>query len=65
MARFGAIVGHEISHFVDTLGAEYGADGGLHHWWTPQDMAQYQAACDALVNQFSATARSGPGDQCS
>jgi len=50
---FGAIVGHETSHFVDTLGAEYDAAGRKTHWWTAEDLANFQAATAPLVNQFS------------
>ena len=49
----GAIFGHELSHFVDTLGAEYDANGALIHWWTEADAEQYDAACRALEIQFS------------
>ena len=49
----GAIVGHEISHFVDPLGAGYDDDGGTREWWTKEDHAQFDASCDALVRQFS------------
>ena len=50
----GAIVGHEVSHFVDTLGAEYEPDGRMRRWWKSEDMARYEAAASALGNQFSA-----------
>ncbi len=50
----GAIIGHEVSHFVDTLGAEYGPDGRLQHWWIDDDMTRYRAATEPLVRQFSA-----------
>jgi putative endopeptidase len=50
---FGAIVGHETSHFVDTLGADYDAAGRKSHWWTAEDLANYEAATAPLVNQFS------------
>lgn len=50
----GAIIGHELSHFVDTLGADYEADGQMRRWWTAEDMSRYQASTEALVNQFSA-----------
>ncbi len=50
----GAVVGHEVSHFVDTLGADYEADGRMRRWWTADDMTRYQAATEALVRQFSA-----------
>jgi putative endopeptidase len=49
----GAIVGHELSHFVDTLGADYEADGRMHRWWTAEDLSRFQASTEALVNQFS------------
>jgi predicted metalloendopeptidase len=49
----GAIVGHELSHFVDTLGADYDVNGRKVHWWTPADQAGYEAATAPLVRQFS------------
>jgi putative endopeptidase len=49
----GAIVGHELSHFIDTLGAEYEADGRMRRWWTTDDLSRYEASTAALVNQFS------------
>ena len=39
----GAIVGHEVSHFVDTLGAEYEADGRMRRWWTGEAPATSSA----------------------
>jgi predicted metalloendopeptidase len=50
----GAVIGHDVSHYVDMLGAEYDADGRLRHWWTADDMARFQALADPLVKQFSA-----------
>ena len=29
----GAIIGHDMSHFVDVLGADYEPDGRMHRWW--------------------------------
>jgi predicted metalloendopeptidase len=49
----GAIIGHEVSHFVDTLGADYDAARRKNHWWTAEDMAGYEAATKPLVDQFS------------
>jgi putative endopeptidase len=50
----GAIIGHEMSHFIDTLGAEYEVDGRARRWWTPDDVARFQAANQPLVEQFAA-----------
>lgn len=49
----GAIIGHEVSHFVDMLGAEWDADYRLRHWWTTEDKSRFQAAADLLGNQVS------------
>jgi putative endopeptidase len=49
----GAIVGHEVSHFVDTLGAEYEADGRFRRWWTADDMSQYEALTEPLIKQVT------------
>ncbi len=49
----GAIIGHESSHFIDPLGAEYEVDGRNRRWWTPEDFKQFQAAAEPLVNQFA------------
>lgn len=49
----GAIVGHEVSHLVDTLGADYEVDGRFRRWWTPEDMSQYTALTEPLVKQVA------------
>jgi len=49
----GAIVGHELSHFVDTLGADYDVEGRKARWWTETDLKGYEAASAPLARQFS------------
>ena len=50
----GAVIGHEISHGFDNLGAEFDAEGRLHNWWSPEDAAHFKAAADKLVKQYDA-----------
>jgi predicted metalloendopeptidase len=50
----GAIIGHEVSHFVDTLGAEYDAAGRKIQWWSVEDYVAYNAVTAPLVAQVSA-----------
>ncbi|WP_426269747.1 M13 family metallopeptidase [Dyella kyungheensis] len=50
----GAVIGHEISHSFDNLGAEFDAQGNLANWWTPEDQAHFKAAGQKLVQQFNA-----------
>ena len=49
----GAIIGHDISHFVDVLGADYDTVFAERHWWTAEDLSRFQAAAEPLVQQFN------------
>ena len=49
----GAIIGHEVSHFIDMLGKEWDAGGRMSGWWTERDSAGFQLMAGRLVNQFS------------
>ncbi|THD58003.1 M13 family metallopeptidase [Phenylobacterium sp.] len=49
----GATIGHEISHSFDDQGAMFNADGALKNWWTPSDLAHFQASGKALAEQYS------------
>jgi predicted metalloendopeptidase len=49
----GAIIGHDMSHFVDVLGADYEPDGRMRRWWTADDSARFEAAAEPIVRQFS------------
>ena len=50
----GAVIGHEISHSFDNLGADFDATGKLRNWWTPADLARFEASGQALVKQYDA-----------
>lgn len=50
----GALVGHDVSHFVDVLGADYDPDGRRHRWWTSEDSTRFEAVAEPIVLQFSA-----------
>ena len=43
----GAIIGHDISHFVDVLGADYEPDGRMRRWWTADDSAEVRGGVRA------------------
>ena len=49
----GSIIGHEISHSFDNLGAEFDAEGRLRNWWTSEDMAHFREASQTLVRQYN------------
>jgi putative endopeptidase len=50
----GTVIGHEISHSFDDQGSQFDADGRLVNWWTPEDLAHFQAAGARLIAQYDA-----------
>jgi predicted metalloendopeptidase len=50
----GAVIGHEISHSFDNLGATFDADGKFRNWWTPEDLARFNTQAERLAAQFDA-----------
>jgi endothelin-converting enzyme/putative endopeptidase len=48
----GAIIGHEISHTFDTEGSAFDSKGRVRNWWTPADLAHFNAATAALAAQY-------------
>jgi predicted metalloendopeptidase len=50
----GATIGHEISHSFDDVGSQFDAQGRLANWWTPDDLAHFKAAGEALAAQYDA-----------
>lgn len=50
----GSIIGHEITHSFDDQGAQFDAQGRLRDWWTAADLANFKAAANRLVAQYSA-----------
>ena len=50
----GGVMGHEVSHGFDDLGAQFDENGNLKNWWAPQDMARFKAETKKLADQYSA-----------
>ena len=50
----GSVIGHEISHTFDTEGSTFDSQGKLRDWWTPADLAHFQAATQKLAEQYDA-----------
>jgi putative endopeptidase len=48
----GSIIGHEISHTFDTEGSTFDSKGRLRNWWTPADLAHFEAATAQLAAQY-------------
>jgi len=50
----GGVMGHEVSHGFDDLGAQFDENGNLMNWWAPQDLARFRAETKKLADQYSA-----------
>ncbi|MFZ0813963.1 MAG: M13 family metallopeptidase [Candidatus Sulfotelmatobacter sp.] len=48
----GSVIGHEISHTFDTEGSTFDSKGRLRNWWTPADLAHFEAATAQLAAQY-------------
>jgi predicted metalloendopeptidase len=49
----GAIVGHELSHFVDLLGMEWDGERRMRRWWSAEDLERFHAAAAPLMKQVA------------
>ena len=48
----GAVIGHEVSHTFDTEGAAFDSKGRVRNWWTPADLAHFEASTQKLAEQY-------------
>ena len=48
----GTVIGHEISHTFDSEGAAFDSKGRVRNWWTPDDLAHFEAATARLAAQY-------------
>lgn len=50
----GAVVGHELTHSLDSLGRLFDASGALRDWWAPADVAAFDQRSKNLIRQANA-----------
>ena len=48
----GSVIGHEITHGFDDQGAQFDPQGNLKNWWMPEDLKNFQARGECIVQQF-------------
>ncbi|HEY6333726.1 MAG TPA: M13 family metallopeptidase [Blastocatellia bacterium] len=48
----GSVIGHEMTHGFDDSGSKFDAKGNLKNWWSPEDLKNFQARAECVVNQF-------------
>jgi endothelin-converting enzyme/putative endopeptidase len=50
----GAVVGHELTHGFDDQGRQFGPDGNLRDWWTPEDAKEFETRAECFVKEYEA-----------
>ncbi|MFC9474130.1 M13 family metallopeptidase [Nocardia sp. NPDC056952] len=48
----GSTIGHEIGHGFDDQGSKYDGDGNRRDWWTPEDLAAFDAKTQQIIAQY-------------
>ena len=49
----GMIVGHEVTHSIDSNGAKFDYNGNLNDWWTKSDYKEFNKLTDKVVDYYS------------
>jgi putative endopeptidase len=49
----GWVMGHEMTHGFDDVGAQFDGHGNLRNWWTPEDAKRFHAATACISSHFS------------
>jgi predicted metalloendopeptidase len=50
----GALIGHDVTHYIDVLGADYDTEHRMRRWWTADDTQRFQVLTQPLADQFAA-----------
>lgn len=53
LGGIGMIIGHEVSHAFDHIGAQYDEKGNLTNWWTEEDKASFQKKVQRAADIYS------------
>lgn len=51
----GGVIGHEMTHGFDDQGSQFDAQGNLKNWWTEEDLKNFQAKAQCIIDQFNNT----------
>jgi putative endopeptidase len=49
----GVVIGHELFHGFDDMGAQFDGNGIYHNWWSPIEWKLYQDKVNCIATQFS------------
>ena len=52
-SRIGMIIGHELTHGFDDMGAKFAADGSFSNWWNDEDLNKFSSKTSVLGKTYA------------
>ncbi len=53
LGGIGAVISHEISHALDSLGSKFDENGNLKNWWLESDRIAFEKICSQVTNAYN------------
>ncbi|WP_294155143.1 M13 family metallopeptidase [uncultured Clostridium sp.] len=53
LGGIGAVIGHELTHAFDNIGAQFDENGQLNNWWTENDYKEFTDRSKKVINYYS------------
>ncbi len=53
LGGIGAVIGHELTHAFDNIGAQFDENGRLNNWWTENDYREFTERSKRVVDYYS------------
>ena len=53
LGGIGAVIGHELTHAFDNIGAQFDENGQLNNWWTENDYKEFTERSKKVIDYYS------------
>lgn len=53
LGGIGAVIGHELTHAFDNVGAQFDETGKLKNWWTEEDYKEFTNKSKKVIDYYS------------
>jgi putative endopeptidase len=55
----GAVIGHELTHFIDDEGCKYDLEGNVNDWWTDEDKKRFKKKVQKYIDYYDTLEANG------
>lgn len=53
LGGIGAVIGHELTHAFDNIGAQFDENGKLNNWWSESDYKEFNERSKKVIDYYS------------